>query len=145
MRILVDADATPSIDLITQFAKENKIELILYIDDSHFIQNSYATIIQVSKGFQSVDIRISNDIKKQDILITQDYGLAVIGLCKKSVVVHPKGFIYDNTNIDTILYERYLNSKNRKINHHIKGPKKRAKQDDINLLNSLKKIIQNMK
>lgn len=145
MRIIVDADATPSINLITEVASSYNLELILYVDHSHNINNDYATIIYLTPGFQSVDTKISNDLKENDILITQDYGLAVIGLSKKSHVINPKGTIYTNDNMDIMLFERYLNTKNRKMNNHIKGPKKRTKEDDINLYNSIQNIIEGFK
>lgn len=141
MRILVDADATPSLDLITSVAKKNNLDLILYADYSHNLNNNYAKIIYLSQGNQSVDTKISNDLKENDILITQDYGLAVIGLSKKCYVINPNGKIYTNDNIELLLYERYLNNKNRKINKHYKNNKKRTKEDDQFLINSLEDII----
>lgn len=141
MRIIVDADACPGISLITEVAKKYNIELILYADYTHNIVSDYAKVIVVSKGFQNVDTVISNDVKEWDILITQDFGLAVIGLSKKASVIHTKGMIYTNDNIDTLLFERHLNSKLRKRGGHSKGPKKRTKEDDIKLINSLESII----
>jgi uncharacterized protein YaiI (UPF0178 family) len=84
---------------------------------------------------------IANDIKKGDILVTQDFGLATIALSKKAYVVHPKGMIYTDDNIDNLLYERHLNSKLRKSGKHTKGPRKRTKEDDQNLINSLETLI----
>lgn len=141
MRIIVDADACPSINEITLVAKTNKIELLLYVDTTHNINNDYAIIKTFDKGFQSVDVAIANDICNSDILITQDFGLAVIALSKKAKVVHPKGMIYDEENIDRLLYERYLNAENHKKNIRVKGPKKRTKEDVNNLIKSLNILI----
>lgn len=139
MRIIVDADACPSINEITEFSKKNKIELILYADNTHIIKNDYAKTIIVDKGFQSVDMAIINNIKENDILITQDFGLASLSL-SKAKVVHPKGMIYTNEFIEILLFERHIKNINRKQNIRIKGPKKRNKEDVINLLNSLEKL-----
>lgn len=141
MRIIVDADACPSIDVITELAKSNQKELILYSDTSHNLSSDYAVIKTISKSFQAVDMAIANDLKKNDILITQDYGLALIGLTKKAYVVNPKGKIYTNDNIDQMLFERFLGTKNRKQNIHMKGPKKRTDDDVINLINSINYLI----
>lgn len=141
MNLIVDADACPSIKLITNKAKEYKIDLILYSDYTHDLKNEYGKIITVSKGFQSVDMVISNNIEKDDILITQDFGLATIGLSKGAHVIHPKGMIYSDENIDGLLFERHLNNKERKNRNHIKGPKKRTKEDDNRLLYSIDSII----
>jgi len=84
---------------------------------------------------------IANEIKKNDILITQDFGLATLALTHSAYAVHPKGMIYNNNNIEQLLFERYLNNKSRKQNIHIKGPKKRKEEDNTNLINSLKKCL----
>lgn len=144
MNIIVDADACPSIKMITQLAKQYKINLILYSDYTHNLKSDYGKVITVSKGFQSVDMAISNSIKKDDILITQDYGLASIALAKKSYVIHPKGMRYTENNIDTLLLERYINERERKFSKHIKGPKKRTKEDDERLLSSINIIIRSL-
>lgn len=141
MKIIVDADACPSINLITDLAIKNNLELLLYTDTTHNIQNDYAKVIVLTKGYQSVDMAISNDIKNGDVLITQDFGLACIALSKKSVVVHPKGMIYDDDNIEQLLLERHINTKNRKQNKHVKGLKKRIKEDDIKLIESINYLI----
>lgn len=141
MKIIVDADACPSINLITDVAKENNIELTLYSDETHFIKNEYAKIVTISKGYQSVDMTIINNIEANDILITQDYGLALLALSKDVKVIHPKGLIYTKENIDGLLFERYMNAKERKNSNHVKGPKKRTKDDDNNLINSILAFI----
>lgn len=141
MKIIVDADACPSINLITDVAKENNIELTLYSDETHFIKNEYAKIVTISKGYQSVDMTIINNIEANDILITQDYGLALLALSKDVKVIHPKGLIYTKENIDGLLFERYMNAKERKNSNHVKGPKKRTKDDDTNLINSILSFI----
>ena len=141
MKVLVDADACPSIDLITDTCIKYNVELILYADTTHNIVNNYAKVITISKGFQSVDMVIINEIKENDILVTQDYGLALLSLTKKAKVINPKGMIYTNDNIDKLLYEKYVNSKLRKQSKHIKGPKKRTAEDDDNLINNLIKLI----
>lgn len=141
MRILVDADACPSIELITELARKKRIELILYVDTAHIISNDYAKVITLSKGFQSVDTFITNDIREKDILITQDFGLAVIALSKNANAIHPKGLIYTNDNINGLLFERHLNFKNRKKKIRTKNIKKRTKLDDLSLIKNLKKLI----
>jgi len=103
MRIIVDADATPSINLIEKLASNDQVPCILIADDTHDLTSTYSEVITVSKGFQSVDMYLVNIIKEHDIVITQDYGLATIALSKNCYVIHPKGTIYTNDNIDIML------------------------------------------
>lgn len=144
MNILVDADATPSISLIIDVAKSYSIPLFLYCDQTHNIDCDYAVVKTFSKGFQSVDMAIINEIKAHDILITQDFGLATLALNKGCIVISPKGMIYTDDNIDKLNFERYLSSINRKAKIHMKGPKKRTKDDDNRLLQSLHSSIRSI-
>lgn len=141
MRILVDGDACPSINLITNIAQKYHSDLFIYIDVSHNLDSDYATIIKVSTAYQSVDMKIMEDIKKDDLLITADYGLASLALMKQAKVISPTGIIYTNDNIDIMLNQRYINGCLRKQKIKTPNPKKRTKQDDINLENVLIKIL----
>jgi len=140
MRILIDADACPSIDLIIKTANKYNIKTILYHDNTHNLEKHNVEVVICDKGFQSVDMRLINDIKKNDIIITQDFGVATISLSKKAFSIHPKGMIYDEDNIDKILFERHINTKQRD-KRKLKGPKKRTKDDDEKLIYGLISII----
>jgi len=143
MRIIIDADACPSIDLIESLAKFYKIPVIIVADNTHVFNSNYSKVIIVDKGFGSTDIKIENTAIENDIVITQDYGVAVVCLAKKCYVINPKGYIYDNQNIDNLITIRHINYKLRKNNIHIKGPKKRTRVDDDRLLSNIENIIKN--
>lgn len=145
MKIIVDGDACPSIHLIDNVAKKYSIELILYCDICHNINLNYGRVELVDSGFQSVDMYILNSCETGDIIITQDYGIASIALNKKCFCLNPKGFLYNDNNIDKLLFERYLNNKIRKSGARIKGPKKRSKKDDGLLIDLLISLVENNK
>ena len=137
MRIIIDGDATPSIKLIESLAIKYNIEVLIFCDFTHNINSSYSKVITVDKGFNNVDMVIISSLINNDIVITQDYGLASIVISKNCYAVNPNGTIYTNDNIDFLLQNRYLNLKSK----HKKGPKKRTNQDDKNLLESIEKVI----
>lgn len=141
MRIIVDADACPSLESITNIAFKNNIECHLFCDYNHNLNIINAKIHYISEGYQMVDIAISNFIKTNDLLITADYGLACIGLSKNSLVISPSGIVYDNKNIDTLLEQRYLNILNRKQNIKTKKLKKRTKEINKIFLDTLEQLI----
>lgn len=130
--IYVDADACPVKEIIIKVAKEFNLKVFMFIDTSHILNDSYAKIITVDKANDSVDFAIANKIKKADIAITQDYGLASLLLGKGVYVLNQNGFIYTTDNIDKLLFERHILKKSRRaklnINSHIK---KRTKEDDL--------------
>ena len=43
-----------------------------------------------------------NMLSKEDICVTQDYGLAAMCLSKKAFALNQNGLIYDETNIDSL-------------------------------------------
>ena len=84
-----------------------------------------------------------NESRPGDIIITQDYGVAAMGLGKGAYPIHQSGKWYTNENIDQMLMERHLAKKARmgKGKHHLKGPAKRTSEDDEHFAASLVRLI----
>lgn len=141
MRIIVDADACPGKDIIEKAAAENKIEVIMYCDLNHVLKSNYSSIKYMDSGFQSVDMAVANEAKKGDIVVTQDFGVAAMVLGKKAYAISPKGYIYDDSNIDGLLFERHISSRIRRGGGKTHSPKKRSSDDDIRLYKNIIKII----
>jgi uncharacterized protein YaiI (UPF0178 family) len=142
MRIIVDADACPGRNIIETAAKAKKVEVIMYCDLNHALFSDYSTIIYVDSGFQSVDMAVANESKKGDIIVTQDYGVAAMCLGKGCYAINPKGFIYDNDNIDRMLFERHLSQKVRRSGGKTSNPKKRTTEDDERLKRNIERLIE---
>lgn len=141
MRIIVDADACPGRDLIEKAARENCIEVIMFTDINHNIVSHYSEVRIVDKGFQSVDMKIANEAQKGDIVVTQDYGVAAMVLGKKCTAISPKGYVYDNDNIDRLLFERHLSAKARRGGQKTSNPKKRTEEDNERLYRNILRLI----
>lgn len=141
MRVLVDADACPVKNIIIEVAKEYNLDVYMYFDNSHEYNDDYSKVIIVDKSKDSVDINILNNMFQDDIVVTGDYGLATLVLSKKGYAINQNGLVYSNDNIDKLLFERFLNSKNRKANIKTKTIKKRTKENDIKFKNNLIKLI----
>ncbi len=141
MRIIVDGDGCPGISYIEKVAKEENIDLLVYSTIDHNINLNYGEVKRVDAGFQSVDMYVINDTKEGDIVISQDFGVAALALGKKAYAISPKGMIFSNDNIERLLFERYLSQKARKAGLRGKNASKRKKEDDINLYNTIKKVI----
>lgn len=141
MRILVDADACPGKHMIERAAKENDIEVIMYCDINHVLNSDYSTVKYLDSGFQSVDMYLINEAKAGDIIITQDYGVAALALGKKAYAINPKGYIYNDENMDRLLFERHLSAKVRRGGGKTASHKKRTQEDDLRLYESIIKIV----
>lgn len=130
MKILVDADACPVKEIIVRLAKQAGIPVIMLIDTSHLLNDGYSTVITVDKGRDSADIRLVNLIQPQDIVVTQDFGVAAMALAKGAKAVSQNGMLYDDSNMDRLLFERALGQKVRRAGGRSGKIKKRTKQND---------------
>ncbi len=137
MRILIDGDGCPVVDLTIKISRKFNIEVIIMCDTSHIFNKDGAKTMVFSKGADSVDFALINLLKKDDIVITQDYGLAAMAINKASYVINQNGLIYSNENIDRLLYSRHISKKIRKSGGRTKGPKKRTNEDDLNFERTL--------
>lgn len=141
MKILIDADGCPVVKQATQIAKENNIEVVIFCDTSHIINSDYAQIITVSKGADSVDFALVNEVKSDDIVVTQDYGLAAMVLSKGGKAITQNGMIISDSNLELLLTSRYESKKARMSGAHLKGPKKRTVQNDEAFVKSFKSML----
>ena len=131
-RILVDADACPVIRIVERVAKAYGIPVTLLCDINHVLSSEYSEIKVISAGADAVDFALINLCRCGDVVVTQDYGVAALALGKGAYAIHQSGGLYTQDNIDQMLMERHLARKARmgKGKHHLKGPKKRTKEED---------------
>ncbi len=141
MALLVDGDACPDLKLIKELALKKQVEMIVYVDYAHYIQDDYFKTVICDIGKDSCDLNLLNDIKKGDLVVTQDYGLASLALGKGAKVIHVSGKVIDEDNIDELLMNRYLSFKQRKAKVHLKGPGKRNKDIQRHFLKQLKRHL----
>ena len=130
MKILVDADACPVKEIIVRLARQRGIPVIMLTDTSHQLNDNYSRVITVDKQADSVDFALMGLLAREDVVVTQDYGLAAMVLGKGARVVNQNGFAYTNENIDRMLMERHIGAKVRRGGGRTKGPAKRTKEDD---------------
>ncbi|SHF70478.1 YaiI/YqxD family protein [Ornithinibacillus halophilus] len=148
MKIYVDADASPVKDVVVSIAENEDLSVVLVKSFNHFShdeEKGHVETIYVDTGADSADYRIMKMARKDDIIITQDYGLASLGLGKGCIVLHHKGFRYTNDNIDRLLQTRHVSAKARRSGYKTKGPKPFTGEDQRKFEYLLKKTISEMK
>ena len=82
-----------------------------------------------------------NKAETDDIVITQDYGLAAMALAKRATVITQNGLIINDFNIDNLLYSRHMAKKARRSGMHLKGPSKRTKEQDTAFERALTELL----
>ena len=143
MRIFVDADACPVIPIVEQVAEKNNIAVTLLCDTNHVLDSDYSEVKIIGAGADAVDFALINLCRRNDIVVTQDYGVAAMALGKGAYAIHQSGKWYKNENIDQMLIERHLGRKARRVSgrNHLKGPKKRTEEDDVMFWHSFEEMI----
>jgi uncharacterized protein YaiI (UPF0178 family) len=144
LKIYVDADACPVVNIVEQVAKKNNIPVMLLCDTNHILNSDYSEVKIIGAGADAVDFALVNLCKKSDIVVTQDYGVAAMALSKGAYAIHQSGKWYTDDNIDRMLMERHINKKSRMATgkNHLKGPKKRKDEDDVSFRKSLERLIE---
>ena len=107
------------------------------------LASDYSEVKIIGAGADAVDFALINLCKKNDIVVTQDYGVAAMALGKGAYAIHQSGKWYTDENIDQMLMERHLGKKARRasVKSHLKGPKKRTEEDDIRFWKSFEKLL----
>lgn len=130
MKILVDADACPVKELIASGAKARGLAVVMVCDNSHEIDDGYSKVITVDRGADSADMALVNLVKRGDVVVTQDFGVAAMALSKGAAAISQNGMVYDDSNLDRLLFERFLGGKLRRAGGRTRGPKRRAQAQD---------------
>jgi len=141
MQILVDADACPVKQIIVRMAMQRKIPVTMLTDTSHELRDGYSTVVTVDKQADSVDYALMGLLKKEDIVVTQDFGLAAMVLGKGASAVNQNGLVFTDQNIDKLLMERHLGQKIRRGGGRTKGPPKRTKEEDARFEEALGRLL----
>ena len=110
MKIMIDGDACCVIETIEKISRANGLECHVYFDTQHMLSPDYAIPHIVDKGDNSADLRIANNCNKNDIVITNDTGLAAMILARQGLVMSSRGIEYTEHNIMSYLNKRYLRS-----------------------------------
>ena len=143
MKVFVDADACPVVDIVEDIASKYKLDVTLLCDTNHVLTSDYSEVIVVGAGADAVDYKLIGICHRGDIVVSQDYGVAAMALGKSAYAIHQSGKWYTDENIDQMLMERHLNKKARRASsrNHIKGPRKRTVEDDQRFVESFEKLL----
>lgn len=141
MKIYIDADGCPVVRETVEIANRFKIPVIIVCDAAHHFMMEGVEVMTVMQGADAVDYAIINRLHPGDLVITQDYGLGALVLAKKGFAMNQNGKIYDNDNIDQLLFSRHLSQKLRQSGERLKGPKKRTKEDTHQFIEALTKFL----
>lgn len=137
MIIYVDGDSCPVIPIIKDICNSRDLKYMVISDYNHDLKVPEENRFIVDCEQDEADLYIANRIESDDFLITNDMGLASMVLGKKVTVLNFNGDSINLNNIDVLLFQRHMASRERKNNIYKSKFKKRKKEDDENFRASL--------
>ena len=137
MIIYVDGDSCPVIPIIKDICNSRDLKYLVISDYNHDLKVPEENRFIVDCEQDEADLYIANRIESGDFLITNDMGLASMVLGKKVTVLNFNGDSINLNNIDVLLFQRHVASRERKNNIYKSKFKKRKKEDDENFRVSL--------
>lgn len=143
-RIIIDGDACPVTHSVIEMTTGTGIFVIVVRSFSHFstaVQPEHVRTIYVDNGPEAVDYKIVQLSNSNDIVITQDYGLASLLLNKVAMVLHHSGRKYTHDNIDTLLAQRHASAQFRRSGGRTKGPSKFTADDQSQFETILAQVL----
>lgn len=126
MRLIVDGDGSPVKKEVIQLGKKFELPVLIVTSIDHYTaeaQPEFVHYIYVDKGADRADYEIVKLVEPEDVVITQDYGLASLILPKGARVFHQSGKEYKKETIDRLLDQRYMSAQLRNAGKKTKGPK----------------------
>ena len=144
MKVLIDADGCPVVDLTIRLCEKYKIPCLILCDTAHVFHREGVQTLTFDKGADSVDYALVNRVSPGDLVITQDYGLASMCLARSARILHQDGWEYTLDNIDALLLVRHDSRKHRAAGGRMKGQKKRTAAQNVSFETALRNLIQTL-
>lgn len=141
MKIIVDADACPrnALHICMSLGEKHSVPVWTVASFNHNIVSDHH--ISVDSNSQASDIKIINLTEADDIVITQDWGLASMALGRHAYCLSPVGREYREDNIEFLMEEREIKARLRRSGAKTKGPRKRTARDDQHFEAGLIKLL----
>jgi len=141
--IWVDADSCPKAvkEIVYKTSLRLNINIVLVANDYQNIpRNDLIRLIVVNKGFDAADNHIVAHVEIHDIVITADIPLAALVLKKKAIALDPRGKIYTEDNISSLLSMRDFLKEFRDAGSLTSGPAAFSPKDVKQFADSLNKL-----
>lgn len=129
-RIVVDGDACPVKAEIADAARAFGVTALLVSSHAHvLVPEPSVEVVTVDAGNQAADLYIANALRRGDLLVTSDYGLAAMGLAKGAAVLTPRGKEIGEGDIEGLLEQRHFSARLRRGGVRTKGPPPFTRED----------------
>ncbi|MFG6148491.1 YaiI/YqxD family protein [Halobacillus sp. B23F22_1] len=142
MSVWVDADSCPVQEEIRSVCAGFQIEPKFVATVNHFKHETNGeNWTFLDHGSQSVDLFILNHVKPEDVVITQDYSLAVLLTPRGVYVITPRGKLIKEGEAFDIMNQKHLRQQTFRRKKKWKGPRAFTDEDRRNFSEALYVLI----
>jgi uncharacterized protein YaiI (UPF0178 family) len=144
MQIWVDADACPQAikDILFRAADRARVLTTLVANSRLRTPPSpYVRTVQVARGFDVADHRITLEMRPGDLVVTADIPLAAEAIARGGYALDPRGEFYSEDNVRERLAVRNLMQTLRESGELIRGPAPLDQSDRHRFANHLDRFL----
>lgn len=143
--LYIDADACPVTREAITIARSHGMQVVLVANatqnfDKH-TRRAGVEAVRVSGGADAADFAIVERIQADDIVVTQDIGVAAMVLGKNAGAISPRGRIFYQSTIDIEMEVRHAEAKHRRSGGRTGGPRPFTDEDRENFSDQLERLI----
>lgn len=124
--LFIDADACPVTRDALEIARSRRVPVILVGNTTQnfdrYTRQPGVEAVQVSSGRDSADFAIIERLAPQDVVVTQDTGLAAMVLGRGARAIGPRGRTYSAITIDMEMAVIHAEQKHRRAGGRTGGP-----------------------
>ncbi|KAF0208656.1 MAG: hypothetical protein FD171_297 [Actinobacteria bacterium] len=143
--LFIDADACPVTREAISIARSHGMQVVLVANGTQNFERhtsrSGVEGVQVSGGRDAADFAIIERLGPDDVVVTQDTGLAAMVLGRGAGAIGPRGRIFHLATIDAEMEVRHAEQKLRRAGGRTGGPSKFTDEDREHFVERLERLI----
>ncbi|MGN0296026.1 MAG: DUF188 domain-containing protein [Parafannyhessea sp.] len=159
-RLYVDADACPVTREALAIARELRIPCVIAGNSTQNLERSvrstdpreprdphhpdrgfWVRVLQVGVGADSADFAIVSELTPDDVVVTQDIGLADMVLGRSARAIGVRGRVYNPLTIDSLMLIRHEEKKVRRAGGRTRGPAAFTSEDRARFRTNLRRLL----
>ncbi|KQL57997.1 MULTISPECIES: YaiI/YqxD family protein [Bacillaceae] len=140
--VYVDADSCPVKEEIIKLCGQYEKELVFVFSYAHnMVLPEHVKTVQVDVDKEAADLYLLQAVSRGDVCISQDHALASLLLIKGVTVLSPRGHVYMEEEMASMLQSRYAAQKARRAGRKTKGPRKFTATDREQFVHALEQVL----
>ena len=156
--LFIDADACPVTREAIDAARRAKVPCVIAGNSTQNLarhvrasdptqprQGFWVRTLQVGVGADSADFAIVQELQPNDVVVTQDIGLASIVLGRGAQAIGVRGHVYSPLTIDSMMFIRHEEKKVRRAGGRTRGPAAFEDDDRERFVANLRRLLEQAK